>query len=494
MTLAVTPAPVAAPEPSTLPRPAADGVRVRPYDRRRRRRRALTLTGAGLAYLALAVWSVHLKATETTEAYIPLYLDGVALQADGTVTDVTAALGAAYLPGSRVLAADSDDPAARALAAEQRAWLAQGTVPGVGTAYEELVTGALLDIHTLTGATVDDDGRLSSAAPGAAVAGWTDRWRFVWPRDSSFVAAALARTGHTEDALAVLGYLQDVQSEGGGFQARYLPGGAGVPDSRGIQIDGTGWTLWSAAAVLEAIDDDARRQGAFDELRPLIDRSTDHILDLTDRAGHLPPPSADYWEVEEAELTLGTVAPLLSGLEHAAAMYGAAGETGRSTAAAARAEQVRDAVEETFGPHGYTRYAGAGPANLLLGSNGRDAATAMLLPPFTAEPLDGAEAAWLASAAEMGRPAGGVAPGAGWKRDGISWTPETTLYALTAAANGHPDRATGWLDWVAAHRTASGAIPEKVLAGGAPAAVAPLTWSGANVILAVAALEDIGAL
>ncbi len=44
------------------------------------------------------------------------------------------------------------------------------------------------------------------------------------------------------------------------------------------------------------------------------------------------------------------------------------------------------------------------------------------------------------------------------------------------------------------HRTASGAIPEKVLAGGAPAAVAPLTWSSANVVLAVAALEDAGAL
>ena len=42
----------------------------------------------------------------------------------------------------------------------------------------------------------------------------------------------------------------------------------------------------------------------------------------------------------------------------------------------------------------------------------------------------------LASAAAMARPAGGLAPGAAWKRDGISWTPQTSLYALTAAVNG----------------------------------------------------------
>ena len=34
------------------------------------------------------------------------------------------------------------------------------------------------------------------AAPG--VAGWSDRWRYAWPRDSSWVAAALVRLGAGE--------------------------------------------------------------------------------------------------------------------------------------------------------------------------------------------------------------------------------------------------------------------------------------------------------
>ncbi|MPV38079.1 glycoside hydrolase family 15 protein [Georgenia subflava] len=470
---------------------AADG---RPA-RRRPWQRWVAAALAVALYVAAAAWSVHLKATESTEAFIDLYLDGVHLQADGSVSDVPAREQAEYLPGSRVLAADADDPRAVELAEAQRAWLAAGEVPGAGTAYEDLVTGALLDIHTLTGATFEEDGRTTTAVEGAAVAGWTDRWRYVWPRDASFVAAALARTGHLEDAVDVLGFVADARSEAGGFQARYLPDGSGPPDGRGIQLDGNGWTLWSAATVLAETADADERAEVFAELRPLVDASTEHILELTSDAPHLPPPSADYWEVREDELTLGTVAPLLAGLEHATTIYRDAGLTAEADAAAERAAQVHAAVEETFGPEGYTRYAGdGGPMTSLFGSDGRDAATAMLLPPFVGEPPSGAEDAWLSSAAEMARPAGGLAPGAGWKRDGISWTPETTLYALTAAANGHPELAADWLDWISEHRTASGAIPEKVLANGAPAAVAPLTWSSANVLLAVAALEEAGEL
>lgn len=434
---------------------------------------------------------MHLKSTETTEAFVDLYLDGVHVQADGTVADVTARRPAEYLPGSRVLASAANDPDAVARAEAQRAWLASGTVPGAGTPYEELVTGALLDIHTLTGATFEEDGRTTRSAPGAAVAGWTDRWRYVWPRDASFVAVALSRTGHPADAVEVLEFVGSVQSAEGGFQARYLPDGSGPPDGRGIQLDGNGWTLWSAATVLAEIPAGPARDAALERLRPLVDASTDHVLQLTDAPPHLPPPSADYWEVREDELTLGTVAPMLAGLEHVAGLYDDAGEPGRAGAARERAAQVRAAVEKTFGPVGYDRYAaGGGPMTSLLGSDGRDAATAMLLPPFVHEPPAGAPEAWEASVAEMARPAGGVAPGAGWKRDGISWTPETTLYALTAADNGRPELARELLDWVADHRTSSGAIPEKVLADGAPAAVAPLTWSSANVVLAVLALEE----
>jgi GH15 family glucan-1,4-alpha-glucosidase len=87
------------------------------------------------------------------------------------------------------------------------------------------------------------------------------------------------------------------------------------------------------------------------------------------------------------------------------------------------------------------------------------------------------------------RPAGGLAPGSEWKQDGISWTPETALVAYTAAMSGQPEVAARWMDWLSAHRTSWGSLPEKVRADGAPAGPAPLAWTAALVVLTAAELE-----
>ena len=84
----------------------------------------------------------------------------------------------------------------------------------------------------------------------------------------------------------------------------------------------------------------------------------------------------------------------------------------------------------------------------------------------------------------MGRPAGGVAPGESWKNDGISWTPETALFAAAWAATGHRSRAESLLGWLGDHRTDAGSFPEKVLHDGRPAAVAPVSWTAALVVIA----------
>jgi hypothetical protein len=410
-------------------------------------------------------------------AHVDLYSDGLAAAGTGEAPElVPAGTLAAYLPGSRVLDPGPDADAAttaRALAQadEAREWLAAGTVPGVGGPYEDLARDALLDIRALL---LDD---------GAAVAGWSARWRYVWPRDASFVAVALARTGHPDDAVDVLAFLQRVQHRNGSFEARYLPDGSGPPDDRGLQTDGSGWVLWATASVLADLPDDAARRAAADRLSRLVDRSTTRLLDLTDSRRVLPPPSADYWEVGESRLTLGTAAPVLAGLHGATTVLEVLDRPARAREAAARADRLADAVVDEFGPR-FTRY-----------SDGRDAdaASAFLLPPFQPEPLPGALAAWQDSAARMVRPAGGIAPGEGWKQDGISWTPQTSLYAWVAADTGDRADAERWLSWIDAHRTSSGAIPEKVLADGAPAAVAPLSWSAACVLLALDELDTLDA-
>jgi len=237
--------------------------------------------------------------------------------------------------------------------------------------------------------------------------------------------------------------------------------------------------MWATSGVLATIDGPADRAAAADRLKPMIVRSTRHLLALTDRRGTLPKASSDFWELGEATLTLGTAAPLLSGLEAAGQLSRDVGQPARAGAAVARSKDLRAAIEDGFGPL-FARYPGGREL---------DAATAFLLPPFQRVALPGAYAAWRASADPMARPAGGLAPGAGWKNDGISWTPQTALYSLTAAWAGDTGSAEARLTWIDAHRTPSGAIPEKVLADGSPAAVAPLSWSAACVVLAVAQLD-----
>lgn len=437
-------------------------------------------TGVGAA--AGVGTGVALPAGAPAHAQIPLYQQAVSVLPDGARDGVPADALAVYLPGTRV-----PDPGAAALAgalgatpttraalgprsaagaaAEQLAWLAQGDVPGAGGPHEDLARAALLDLHSLT------------VADGVVVAGWSSRWRYVWPRDSAFVAVALARTGHLDDALAVLDFLARVQAADGSFQARYLTDGSGPPDDRGVQTDGTGWAMWAAGLVLAEVPP-ADRAAVAERLAPLVERSSARALALV--AGGLPPASPDYWEVAEREVTLGTAAPLVAGLEQAAVVLDAAARPGPAAAALAGATAARQAVVDAFGPAGYGRYATRTVP---------DAASAFVLAPFWSQVPSGAHAAWLASVPSMRRPAQGLAPGGGWRRDGVSWTPQTTLYAWVAAEQGDADRAAHWLRVVDRHRTPSGAIPEKLLADGAPAAVAPLGWSAACVLLAIDALD-----
>ncbi|HST83000.1 MAG TPA: hypothetical protein VLL08_14800 [Kineosporiaceae bacterium] len=372
------------------------------------------------------------------------------------------------IPGSRVLM--SAGAAGQVRAQQQRDWLAAGSIPQTSAGLQDMVRTALLDINTLL------------LPDGAALAGWPKSWRYVWPRDASMVAVALSRTGHRQDALSVMQFLQRQLPAQGVFQARYLPDESGVPDARGEQTDGTGWVLWAAARMLEDVPAGPAQERFLTQLRPLIDGSTRAALRITDRPGGLPKPSQDYWEIKDDRLSLGTAAPLAFGLEAAVTLQRALGDEALSQAAQQRLSLLRGSIDRQFGTHGYPRY---------LGGDQPDAAIAFLLPPFTAQADPKIVKAWRAIAPQMARPAGGLAPGAGWKNDGISWTPQTALFALTAASIGDRPTAEHWLTWLTNHRTSYGALPEKVLSNGDPAGPAPLAWTDAFVLLAVDALETV---
>jgi GH15 family glucan-1,4-alpha-glucosidase len=380
--------------------------------------------------------------------------------------------GEIYLAAERP-AQPSLDQSACAAVAEQadRDWLRAGTVPGEGAASRSMATRALLDL------------RLDVRPNGAVVAGWRSGWDYDWPRDSSWVAVALAETGHPAMAYRILRFLQRVQPGNGIWAARYLIDGSGpVRDGRPAELDADGWVPWAvwswAATQPRTPGGGPSRELA--QLWPMVVRSADAAARSLASDG-LPGPAMDYWE-NSVQVTLGTAAPLLAGLRGAAAL--AAGIGGAAAARdghrwAAAAARLASAITAAFGRTGYQR--------LPLADSGFDAAVTFLGPPF-AEP--GPQVLRAARSAQQALTVanGGLGPGAVWSgTPGVAWTAETAFFALFDASTGQHGRAAALLDWLAAHRTKLGSLAEQVNSAGQPASTAPLSWTDAVALLALLA-------
>ncbi|PRY00951.1 hypothetical protein [Allonocardiopsis opalescens] len=400
-----------------------------------------------------------------------LYSDGVVVGADGfpVVMPPGSSLrrieGTGYLdPASGTLPGAAVPSGAEVAAA--RAALAAARVPGAGTRFHAMAATALTDIGVLL------------CPNGAVVAAGSPYWRYVWPRDAGFIAVALVLAGRRADALRALRYVADRQEADGTWQARYLPDGSGgVPDDRGVQLDGIGWTLWAAWALAREPD----APGLPGGLLPMVAAAVRAAVAAVDATG-VPRASQDYWETDIDEATLGSAAPLLLGLRTGRELLReAAGAEAAELAAAAdaTARRLSAAIDTHFAPAGYPRRVSGG---------GRDASVAFLLPPF-APRTDAAEAAWRATLAALTLPNGGVRPGEEWTDAETGWTPQQSLFAMTAATLGDRALAERLLDWLRERVTRLGALPEKVTARGEPAAVAPLGLTAASVLIALYALE-----
>jgi len=340
-------------------------------------------------------------------------------------------------------------------------------LPGRGGPHADMAETALADIETLC------------FPNGAAVAAGSPYWRHVWPRDASFMAAALVLVGRRDRAARILSYLAHVQEPDGTWQARYLPDGSGgVPDARGTQLDGNGWFLW-ATWLLQTAAGSARPADDVASLWPSARRALLAAIAATEHESGLVTPSQDFWEVDLSEPTLGVAAPLLLGLRTGALLAEAAGDAALAATAGARAVDLARAIDAQFSPDFPRR----------LGDGGEpDASVAFLLPPF-ALAREHVSAAWASALSRMRLANGGLKPGVEWLDDETAWTPQTSLFALTASYLGKDEVADELLRWLDAHRTRLGCLPEKVTAKGLPAAVAPLPLTGATVLLALAARE-----
>ncbi|MFJ3857552.1 hypothetical protein ACIPRL_15095 [Streptomyces sp. NPDC090085] len=378
-----------------------------------------------------------------------------------------------YLPDTATasVVVPADDPAALAQIGRSRAWLAAGTVPGATPSRREAAARALLSMRALL------------RPNGALAAGWTDGWKYSWPRDSSFVAAAFAHTGHDAEAYRILRYSAATQRRDGSWEARTLLDGSGPPDARRWQLDADGWVPWAAWQWYQQAPR-ADRRARLLALYPMVRRAADHAADSL-RADGLPPPSPDYWELATATPNIGTAAPLLAGLRASADLARQAGRPQDAARWDFAAGRLSAGIAARFAPLGYQR--------TVDGRHGHDSAVAFMAPPFNRAP-SGLSRALDASYRALLLPTGGLTPGtdpdAPW--GGNAWTPSTSFFALAWAGTGRPAQAGRVVDWVLSKRNALGELPEKVDREGRASSVAPLAWTGSIVVLALAALDRHG--
>ena len=372
-----------------------------------------------------------------------------------------------YYASSNVLETTSVTACQQAAVRADRQWLSSGIVPGGSPQITSMATRALLDLH------------LSTRPDGAVIAGWHNRWEYSWPRDSSWVAAAFAFTGHTGDSLRILRFLQQTQLPSGTWAARYRPDGSGPgDDGRPGELDANGWVPWAVWCWSVAESQGGQNaQGQLAGLWPMVKAAADATVRSLSPDG-LPAASMDYWE-NSVQVTLSTAAALLTGLRAAADI---AGELGHKTPAAnwARAAtRLAGGIAAAFGRYGYHR--------LPYTDSGDDAAVTFLGPPFAA-----AGPAVVSAITDTERslrlPNGGILPGADWPGNRTTaWTAETAFFALFDAETGNQHGTNQMLTWFAAHATRLGTLPEKVDAGGRPVSAAPLAWTDAAVLLTLVA-------
>ncbi|MCP2335500.1 glycoside hydrolase family 15 [Actinomadura rupiterrae] len=363
------------------------------------------------------------------------------------------------------------ETASPAQEAGQHGQLTVAAATGKASGYRDMAARALQDLRLLT------------RPNGASLASWYGAWRYSWPRDSAFAAAAFTVTEHPAEARRILRFLARVQSRNGMWAARYNPDGSPVADGRHAQLDSLGWVLWASWFFRT---ENPQAAADLPELWTMVRRAADRLAASLRKDG-LPPPSSDYFErpasseQDPHRATLGVVGPVLAGLRSAAALARDLGHGDQANRYRSAAHKLQNAVAAKFAPVGY-------PRSPVRGGR-MDTSVTFLSPPFG--PSDGGVTdAVLSAAGKLALPNGGVLPGERWSGNAkVAWTPEMALFTLSAAASGRPEEAMARLDWLSGHRTSLGALPEKVDEYGRPAAVAPLGWTSSLVVLSLAALE-----
>lgn len=203
-------------------------------------------------------------------------------------------------------------------------------------------------------------------------------YRFVWPRDGSKTAVDLLEAGFVPEAKQFFEFLETLLLPDSSFAVNYYADGSRPffdfgPEKN--ENDQPGMLPWGIDRVYEASGDRAWIAARY----PAVKRVAEHIVSLTATPTGLVKPSRDLWELETGSSWTYANGSAVAGLEAAARLAKALGNTADAARWDAKAKSLRDAMAaKLVAPGGYWSRGLKGDriderleiANLALGNGG----------------------------------------------------------------------------------------------------------------------------
>ena len=344
---------------------------------------------------------------------------------------------------------------------------------GLGEAAERLGRQSVLMLKLATATT----GAIVASPDTRSLVEGGDTYNYCWFRDGGYISEAMDESRLQELSGRFLQFASLCQSPDGSFVHRFFPDG--VVGSTWhpppfLQIDQTATVLSAACHHLDrgADPDDLL------ELWPMVKLAANFLVDFRDPTTGLPAPSFDIWEERRAIHTYSSAA-VAHGLESAARIASVLGKENPRWQAAA--EEIRARAVRVMWDSSLSRFVRSiGPRDERI-----DSSILLALDLGLLEPSDPRFRATveLTEARLWSKAAGGLARYEGDEYYGHEnpWVVCTMWLAATHLKLGNRPRCRELIDWVVAHATPTGLLPEQVDARtGEAKSATPLVWSHAT--------------
>ncbi|MEB3101056.1 glycoside hydrolase family 15 protein [Ferviditalea candida] len=339
-----------------------------------------------------------------------------------------------------------------------------------------------------------------------------DHYSYMWPRDGALIAYAMSMAGYSATIAPFFRFCSDVLSPGGYLQHKYNPDGtvgsswhpyfSGGKEQLPIQEDETGLVLFSMWQYCLLSGNIEMAQSLYSSL---IRKAAKFLKNYMEPELDLPKASYDLWE-ERCGIYTFTASAVYGGLSAASNFCSLFGDEERSERYRHAAERIKNGILKHLWDEQKGRFIRG-----LFQEDGKwvkdftPESSVYGIFEFGVLPADDERVIRtmhsIKEQLSVQTPVGGIAR---YKRDyyfqrsadteripGNPWIICTLWYAEweIEVAQTLADLASpkSTLEWVVRHTLESGVLPEQLDPfDGSPLSVAPLTWSHATFVLAVA--------